>query len=74
MRPGGRGVRLQVRRAHYRRGCFREANAIGYSGRGSTGAREPFRESVLDADELQHQPGEIIFSGRTHSSNSSLVR
>ena len=35
---------------------------------------EAFWQSVNDPDELDRQPGLIIFSGRTHSSNSSLVR
>jgi hypothetical protein len=37
--------------------------------------REAVGQSASDANELEdHQPGLIIFSGRTHSSNSSLVR
>jgi len=35
---------------------------------------EGLREFVLDADQVDHQPGLIIFSGRTHWSNSSFVR
>jgi hypothetical protein len=35
-------------------------------------AVEILRKPVLEADDL-HQPGEIMFSGRTTASNSSLV-
>lgn len=35
---------------------------------------ETLRKPAFEADELDYQPGPIIFSGRTYSSNSSLVR
>jgi hypothetical protein len=40
--------------------------------RRSPQALEILGKPVLEADDL-HQPGEIMFSGRTTASNSSLV-
>jgi hypothetical protein len=47
--------------------------AMALGGRLRAQRVEPLRQVVEDPDELDHQPGEIIFSGRTRASNSSLV-
>jgi hypothetical protein len=41
---------------------------------GEEGVEASGRSSMIRNELIKHQPGEIMFSGRTYWSNSSLVR
>ena len=62
----GKRYRVSIKEWHDKRSVSQNALLWKWNG-------EIAGQLVGDADELKHQPGLIIFSGRTRASNSSLV-